>query len=106
MSTGDRVSYRLGAWHIMATVPLMHAIVNTQRKNLSKIIATNFQSSITCETKQTAFNDETLFFHKKVICISEICFFLSICRILHVLYCARRYYMYVYTRVTKCLSKK
>jgi len=48
-STGTRVSYKLGAWPIMPSVPPIHAIVNIQRKNLSKTIATNFQSSMTYE---------------------------------------------------------
>lgn len=45
--TGPRVSYKLGAWNIIPTVPPVHANVKIQRKNLSNTIATNFQSSIT-----------------------------------------------------------
>lgn len=48
-STAIRVSYKLGACNIIPAVPPIQANVNIQRKNLSRTIATYFQSSITYE---------------------------------------------------------
>ncbi|KAJ8956508.1 hypothetical protein NQ318_019226 [Aromia moschata] len=46
-STGILVSYKEGAWKIMPQVPPIHASVNTHKKNLSRTMETNFQSSTT-----------------------------------------------------------
>lgn len=48
MSIGTLVSYKVGACRMIPAVPNTTAIVNNHRKSRSNTMATNFQSSFTC----------------------------------------------------------
>ena len=49
-SNAGLLSYKLGAWPIINDAPSMQVIRNINKKNLSRTIATYFQSSTTYNT--------------------------------------------------------